>query len=69
MACPLPTATVFTLQPVSAVNAGSSTSSSPESWVLVVVARISDRSADGPAAGPLHPTSSSSATTARTVLI
>jgi hypothetical protein len=48
MACPLPTATVLTGQPVSAVKAGSSWSSRPESWVLVVVARISERSAAGP---------------------
>ena len=47
-ACPLPTASVLTCQPVARVNSGSSSSSRPESWVLVVVARISDFSADGP---------------------
>ena len=51
MAWPLPTASVLTCHPLSRVNAGSSSSSSPESWVLVVVARISDFSAEGPAAG------------------
>ncbi len=61
MAWPLPTARVLTCQPVSAVKAGSSSSSSPESWVLVVVARIRDFSADGPAAGALQPASASTA--------
>jgi hypothetical protein len=59
MAWPLPTARVFTCQPVSVVNAGSSSSSRPESWVLVVVARISDFSAEGPAAGDPHATRAS----------
>ncbi|MFC7110940.1 hypothetical protein ACFQQB_67420 [Nonomuraea rubra] len=42
----------MTCQPLSRVKAGSSSSSSPLSWVLVVVARISDLSAGGLASGP-----------------
>ena len=59
------------LPPVCRLNAGSSSSSSPESWVLVVVARISDFSAEGPAADGAgaavlpHPTSSSTAARTR----
>jgi len=40
MAAPEPTATVFTMYPVFSWKSGISTSSRPESWVLVVVARI-----------------------------
>ena len=71
MAWPLPTASVLTCHPLSRVNCGSSSSSSPESWVLVVVARISDFSAEGPAAGGAgsawlpHPTNSSTAARTR----
>jgi len=40
IAWPDPTATVCTLYPVSCSKSGIITSSNPESWVLVVVARI-----------------------------
>ena len=41
IAWPEPTAIVLTIRPDCFSNCGTSTSSSPESWVLVVVARIS----------------------------
>src|SRR5262249_29438887 len=41
-AWPLPTATARTSMPVSSRNRGSSNSSSPLSWALVVVARVRD---------------------------
>ena len=40
IACPEPTAIVLTIRPDCFSNAGTSTSSSPESCVLVVVARM-----------------------------
>jgi hypothetical protein len=39
-AWPVPTEMVFTVSPLFFSNKGTSTSSSPESWVLVVVARM-----------------------------
>jgi hypothetical protein len=75
MAWPLPTASVLTCHPLSRVNCGSSSSSRPESWVLVVVARISDLSAEGPAAGGggaavlLHPATSSTAAKPRAGIV
>src|SRR3972149_3359561 len=41
IAAPVPTAIVLTLYPVRASNMGTRTSSRPESWVLVVVDKIS----------------------------
>jgi hypothetical protein len=43
-AWPVPTAITFTLYPVFSSKRGTSTSSSPLSWVLVVVARITSLS-------------------------
>ena len=49
-AWPVPTGTVFSVNPVCCSNIGTSTSSRPESWVLVVVERMTVRDAGGWAA-------------------
>ena len=70
MAWPLPTASVLTCRAVPG-ELRQQLVEPPESWVLVVVARISDLSAEGPAAGGggaavlLHPTTSSTAARTR----